>query len=156
MWISPACNHELADWKALALQVASRPTHLSEIIHREPTHMGFCDTDGLGVGGAWLGPSGTGHNLVWSYPWPADVTSESLSLTNPHGTIADSDLELASLVLQEATLRAAVPKAYMAVPCSGSYNTPTISCSTREASMINPVVAELICIHALHSRKMFL
>ena len=42
-WLSPDFHRELADWKALALQAASRPTHLAGIIRWEPTHLGFCD-----------------------------------------------------------------------------------------------------------------
>ena len=77
-------------------------------------------------------------------------------MTNPQGTIANSDLELAALVLQEATLLEAVPKARMEEPRSGSDNTPTVSWSTCEASIINPVVADLLRICARHSRIFFL
>ena len=41
--------------------------------------------------------------------------------------ITNSDIELAALVLQEATLLKAAPKPRMAAPRSGSYNTPTVS-----------------------------
>ena len=50
-WLSPDFHRELADWKVLALQAASQPTHLAEIVRREPTHLGFCDASGLGAGG---------------------------------------------------------------------------------------------------------
>ena len=50
-WLSQAFHREIAYWKALILQAASRPTHLAEIVRREPTHLGFCDASGLGVGG---------------------------------------------------------------------------------------------------------
>ena len=65
VWLSLAFHRKLADWKALALQVDSRPTHLEKQIRREPTHLGFCDASGLGAGGMWLYPARTGHNLVW-------------------------------------------------------------------------------------------
>ena len=63
-WISPVFHSELANWKALTLQAASRPTHLAEIIRRSPTHIGLCDASGLGVGGVWLDLARTGQNLV--------------------------------------------------------------------------------------------
>ena len=63
-WLSPAFCCKLADWKALNLQAVSRPTHLAKIVRREPTHLGFCDASGLGVGGVWLDPDGTGQILV--------------------------------------------------------------------------------------------
>ena len=46
-WLSPEFHRELADWKVLALQAASQPTRLAEIVRREPTHLGFCDASGL-------------------------------------------------------------------------------------------------------------
>ena len=65
VWLSPSFHYKLAGWKALALQAASRPTHLEEIIHMEPTHLGFCDASGIGAGGVWIGPARRGCNLVW-------------------------------------------------------------------------------------------
>ena len=107
--LSLAFHSELANWKVLALQAGSRPTHLEEIVCREPTHLGFCDASGLGAGGVWLDPARTGRNLVWQHPWPPDIISSLVSLTNCQGTITNSDLELAALVLQEATLLEEVP-----------------------------------------------
>ena len=43
----------------------------------------------------------------------------------------------------------------MAAPRSGLDNTPTVSWSTREAPAINPVVADLLRICALHSCQFF-
>ena len=63
-WLSPDFHHELAVWKALALPVASRPTYLAEIVRQEPTHLGLCDTYGLGAGDVWFDSAGMGHNLV--------------------------------------------------------------------------------------------
>ena len=126
-WLSPALHRELADWKALALQAASRQTHLAEIVRQEPTHLGFSDAPGLGAGGVWLDPARTGQNLVWQLPWPPEIVANLVSATTPQGTITNSDLELATLVLQGATLLEAVPKASMTAPHSGSDNTPTVS-----------------------------
>ena len=77
-------------------------------------------------------------------------------IDNRDGTITNSDLELATLVLHEATLLAAVPEARLAAPHSGSDNTPTVSWSTKEASTINLVVTDLLCLRALHSRQLFI
>ena len=63
-WLSLAFHHKLTDWKMLTLQASSRPMHLSEIVRREPTHLGFCAASGIGAGGVCLKPTGTGHNLV--------------------------------------------------------------------------------------------
>ena len=94
--------------------------------------------------------------MVWRYPWPVDIIAGIVSSMNKEGTITNSDLEIAALVLHEATLLMAVPEARLAAPRSGSDNTPTVSWSTKETSTINPVVADLLHLRALHSRQLFL
>ena len=103
-WLSSAFHRNPTNWKVLALQTASRPTHLAEIVRWEPTHIGLCDTSVLGVGGVWLEPTRTGRNLVSQNPWPIDMIKILVYLTNFQGTITNCDLELDALVLQEATL----------------------------------------------------
>ena len=73
----------------------------------------------------WLDPASKGQNLVWRLPWPPDIVASLVSPTNPQGTITNSDIELAALVLQEATFLKAVPNASMAALRSGSDNTPS-------------------------------
>ena len=65
VWISPAFRRNLVNWKALALQAASRPTHLAKIVRWETTYLGFYDASGLGAGGVWLDLARTDQNLVW-------------------------------------------------------------------------------------------
>ena len=64
VWLSLVFHCKLADWKALTLQAESRPTHLAKTVRRKPTHLGFCEAPGLGAGGVWIDPAGTGPNLV--------------------------------------------------------------------------------------------
>ena len=45
--------------------------------------------------------------MVWQHPWPSEIIANLISSTNREGTITNSDLELAALVLHEATLLAA-------------------------------------------------
>ena len=79
----------------------------------------------------WFDPARTGQNLVWRLPWPPDIVDNLISSTNTQGKITNSDLELAALVLQEATLLETVPKARMVAPHSGQDNTP---CLDRDGS----------------------
>ena len=65
------------------------------------------------------------------------------------GALTNSNLELVTLVLHEATLLNVCHDATMATPHSGSDNTPTVSWNTREASTINLVVAYLLRIRAI-------
>ena len=61
-----------------------------------------------------------------SHTWPPDIVVELVSDTNPEGKIKNSDLDITALVLHEVTLLEAVPKAIMAVPCSGYDNNPNV------------------------------
>ena len=155
-WMLLAFHCDITDWRALAVQISARPTHLADIVRREPTHLGLCNASGLGAGDVWLDPARFGRNLVWCHPCPPNIISYLVSLTNLGGNITNSDLELAALVLHEATLLAEVPTARMAAPRSGSDNMPTVLWSMCKALTINLVVAELLCICALHSRQFFL
>ena len=150
-YLPSAFQREIADWRVLVVQIAARSTHLADIVCQDPTHLGFCKAVGLGDGGMWLYPLRSSHSLVWRHPWPLDIINNLVLATNSERQITNSDLELAYLVLHKATLLVAVPAARMDVPRSGSYNTSTVFWSTREASTINPVIVDLLFIHALHS-----
>ena len=140
----PAFHWDIADWQTVAVQTEARPIHLVNIFYRETTHLVFCDDLGLGEGGMWLYPDRSSHNLVWHQPWPPEIISDLVLLKYFEGNITNSDLELATLVLHEATLLATVPIVRMTTPRSGSDNAPGILWSTRKSSMINPVVADLL------------
>ena len=104
----------------------------------------------------WLYPYRLGGQLLWIHPCTSDIIANLISSTNREGESTNSNLELAALVLREATLLAAVPDTSLAAPHSGSDNTPTVSWSMKEASMINPVVADLLRIRLLHARHFFI
>ena len=53
--------------------------------------------------GVWIDPNEDGVNYAWRLPWPEDIRADLVSFDNPRGRITNSDLELAALVLQEAT-----------------------------------------------------
>ena len=155
-WLSPDFHHNMADWRMFSEKTVERTTHMAEIFRRKPTHLGFCDASGLGAGGVWLDPSRSGKDLVWHHPWPSDIIVKIVSSTNRDRMITNSNLELVEIVLHEAILLAAVTDARLAAPHSGSDNTPTASWSTKEFSTINPVVAELLRLRALHLRQFFI
>ena len=52
--------------------------------------------------GVLINPNEHGINFAWRVKWPADIVQKLVSFTNTEGTITNSDLELAVLVLHEA------------------------------------------------------
>ena len=89
---------------------------------------------------------------MWHPSWTSDIIAALVSDTNPEGTLTNSDLKIAALNLQEATLPEACSEAILATPRLGSDNATTVSCSTREAPTIKPVVVDLLRIRTLYSR----
>ena len=51
----------------------------------------LCDTSGIGAGGVWLNPSGSGTSLVWRHPWLPDIIKALITDRNPEGTLTNSD-----------------------------------------------------------------
>ena len=68
---------------------------------------------------------------MWIYPWPSGIISNIISSKNREGTITNSNLELATLVLSEANLLAVVPDSRLVAPHSGPDNTLTVSWSKK-------------------------
>ena len=77
-----------------------------------------------------------------------------VSTNNPHRRITNSDLELAALVLQEATFPFVSSNPAWRSPFTGSNNNPTVACTFQEASTVNTVVADLLCLWSLFNRKL--
>ena len=69
-----------------------------------------------------------------------------VSPDNPHGRIINSDIELAALVLQEATFPFVSTNLEWWFPFIGSNNTPTVAWKFWYLSTVNHVVTDLICL----------
>ena len=149
-WLSSEFYQEINDWKTLVAQTVAHTNHLVGIVRRDPNHLGFCDASGIGEGDVWLDPSRAVPILVWHHPWTPGIIVTIISDKKPVDTLTNSNLSLSDLVLQEASVLDVCPEANMAAPRSGSDNTPNAYWSTREEPTINLVVADLLCIPALH------
>ena len=68
-----------------------------------------------------MDPSRSGSSIVWRHPWPSDITAVILD-KHPGGTLINSNLELAALVLDEVTIMDVCPDANAAMPHSRSDN----------------------------------
>ena len=97
----------------MANDIQSRHTRIAELIPLHASALGFHDASGDGAGGVWFPsqsldprftpgstPTAAPHApLLWRYQWPADIIANLVSSSNPHGTITNSDLELAGGLL---------------------------------------------------------
>lgn len=65
-------------------------------------------------------------NVVWRVEWPEEVSIQLVSTTNPSGTINNSDLEMAGILLQWIFLEHIDPTQHRLV-LTQCDNTPTVS-----------------------------
>ena len=98
----------LDDFRWMFKNIATRPTHIAEVVPLNPSAEGHHDASGLGAGGVWF--PGThlvpreGYKslvpVVWRYEFPESIRSKLVTDDNPNGTITNSDLELAGGLIQ--------------------------------------------------------
>ena len=93
---------------------------LGKNVQQYPNHLGFCETSGIFVGGIWIELYGTETSIIWSHPWPDEITNKLAPETNIWGTITNSNLEIATIFPQEVTLISSIPEVVMTATQHGS------------------------------------
>ena len=96
-------HHALEDFRWMHENISARPTRIAELVPLPPVAEGQHDASGLGAGGIWFPSSDLPPRegfvpatpVVWRYEWPHCISSQLKTDKNPHGTISNSDLELA-------------------------------------------------------------
>ncbi|KAL3815966.1 hypothetical protein ACHAXA_008925 [Cyclostephanos tholiformis] len=97
----------LDDFRWLHRHISTRPTRIAELVPLQPVAEGHHDASATGAGGIWFpSPSltpRTGYTntspLAWRFRWPQEVVNKIVTDANPHGSITNSDLELAGGLL---------------------------------------------------------
>jgi hypothetical protein len=126
-------RHALLDFKTLIRSLADRPTHANELGTSNEDYVGYVDASAFGVGGVWFSGMLPLPPTVWRVEWPKDITLNVISDSNPLGTITNSDLEQAGVVLHQLVLERLVDLRHKRsiIHCD---NTPSVSWSTRMSS----------------------
>jgi hypothetical protein len=135
----------LLDLKHIILSLASRPTHVSELVEHEPQMAGTCDASSEGAGGLWIGYGA--KPAVWRLEWPAEVVQ-----LYRQGKLTNSDLEMAAVLLQYLVAERLRPLRHCHTAI-WSDNTPTVSWSTKMADKATtPVAGQLLRALAMRQR----
>ena len=90
---------------------------------------------------------------MWRHPWLPKIVVGLILDGNPGGKLTNSNLEIAALILHEATLLGSCPEENIAAPHSVLDNMSIVSRITQDAFTIKPVIADLLHIHTLHLRQ---
>jgi hypothetical protein len=164
----------LDDFCWLRDDLQNRPTRLSELVPMTPTVVGTHDASGTGAGGVWLPrPHTILHSvplqivtksntlttvipsspvpIVWRARFPERISQDLVSFQNPHGSITNSDLELAGGVINDEAaaqcfnIRERTTKA-------STDNLATMYWHRKVSISSNSATAYLLRIQALHQR----
>ena len=81
---------------------------------------------------------------VFRLQWPPDVSAALVSQHNPNGTITNSDLEMAGLMLLWLTMEATCPELTGAHVALFSDNSPTVHWVERMASRQSTIAMQLL------------
>ena len=162
--ITADMHQQLQDLLILAQEIVSRPTHLNEIVPKNPSYFGAMDASKQGMGGVWLPPTTPISNsiqpskttalrapILWRAPFPKSIQEKLVSAINPDGVVTNSDLELAGTIAQDDVLASAVPVTHLSL-CSFCDNIPAVSWRTKESASNSQATAYLLQISALHRR----
>lgn len=116
----------LRDAIILTMEAAKRPTHVREIVASAAGAIGNCDASAFGAGGVWYGGTDLVQPIVWRVVFPMDIQQNVVSDDNPTGTITNSDLELAAILLHHLVLEQAMGMRHMKT-VTFSDNTPAVA-----------------------------
>jgi hypothetical protein len=138
--LPPLVKSSLADWQLLARSLAVYPVPITSLVPRAPSYVAAVDASGQGCGGIILPTrlSPVTTPLAFRWPFPLHIVQQLVSASNPSGTITNSDLELAAIVLGVSTLTSVTPTNYDLLLCA-SDNTPAVAwCTKGSSSSVSP------------------
>ena len=143
--LSPYLKQCLKDWITLLHRISSRPTHVIELITKPPQFIGYVDACKFGAGGVWFSGTATITPTVWRVIFPPIIIARLINENNPKGTITNSDLEMAGLLLEWLVLENIAPRSLKYI-CAGMFsdNTPTVSWTTKLSSTNSTIGSYLV------------
>ena len=138
--LTPLVRAALQDWQHLATTLAQTPMPISSLVPQAPRYVGAVDASGAGCGGFWLASihGALPQPIAFRLRFPPHITDQLVSASNPSGTISNSDLELAALVLGAAILQDNAHTEHSSV-MAASDNTPAVAwCTKGSTSSLGP------------------
>ena len=124
----------LEDLCTLLRILASRPTHVKELVPDMPHYVGYHDAAAEGAGGVWFSLVDNMSPTVWQTAFPRDIAAKVVSDDNPERRLTNSDLELAAEVMAVGIALAVAPKVKHVPLGTLCDNTPTVSWIEKMAS----------------------
>jgi hypothetical protein len=130
----------LRDWLALAASATHTPVPIHTVVPRAPTCLAATDASSHGFGGFW---TDTHSNMLWRLPLSPSLRKQLITPDSPGGTISNSDLELAAIVMGSAIAAHHASTPYQSILLA-SDNTPAIAWTTKGSATSNATNAFLL------------
>ena len=134
----------ITDARVLLRESTSAPTRCRELVAGWPDFIGVVDASGQGVGGVVIGENLACTPTVFRMEWPDDIKAELVSWSNRTGSITNSDLEMAGLLLLWLVMEGVCGNLQERRVALFSDNDPTVRWTKRMASRHSRVAAQLI------------
>ncbi|KAK1733494.1 hypothetical protein QTG54_015782 [Skeletonema marinoi] len=93
------------------------PTKCKQLVLGDPWYVGVKDASSFGVGGIVVGEEKPVVPTVFRLEWPQTIRDNLVSEANPTGSITNSDLEFAGLLLLWLVMEAICPTLQYAHIC---------------------------------------
>jgi hypothetical protein len=86
------------DLAHMVAHLATRPTHVKELVPGDDHYTGYCDACAASAGGVWLGGNVNLRPIVWRAQFSESITSQVVSKANPRCHLTNLDLEMAAVL----------------------------------------------------------
>jgi hypothetical protein len=135
--------YAVKDCRTFLHDTIGSPTKCRNLVTGWPDYVGITDASGHGLGGVIVGENKEVPPTVFRLQWPSDISSNIISDDNPQGTITNSDLEMAGLLMLWLVMEAVckVENAHVAL---FSDNSPTVHWVQRMAAKHSTIAMQLI------------
>jgi hypothetical protein len=142
------------DWLVLADTMTQYPVPIHVLVPRASDLVTATDASRDGMGGFWLQPSLHTPQpilVLWRTTFDTDIQSQLITATNPTGTITNSNLELAAIIMGTSLTNHHLPIAHPSILIA-SDNIPAVTwckkgstSSTTSAAFLLPHFANTRC-----------
>ena len=139
----------LQDCQRFLHQSVSTPTPCRNLVHGWPDIVGVTDASKEGVGGVIFGEASITTPVVFRFQWPKEIQDDIRSCVNPTGSITNSDLEMAALVMLFLVMESTVENLQTKRVALYSDNSPSVHWVQRLAVRSSVAAMQLIRILAL-------
>ena len=131
------------DCQTFLRETVSSPTLCKNLVPGWPDYVGITDASGHGLGGVIVGECNGVPPTVFRLEWPEDIKQSIVTDDNPNGTITNSDLEMAGLLMLWLVMEDVcnVEHAHVAL---FSDNSPTVHWVQRMAAKNSGIAMQLV------------